>query len=46
MRQRFTNLCRRLHLNHEKPSLTVERFQKPVLEGGQYDLLAALGPMN
>ena len=46
MRQRFTNLCRRLHLNHEKAGLTVDRFQKPVLEGGQYDLLAALGPVN
>jgi len=43
MRQRFSNLCRRLHLNQEKPILDVEHFKKPVLKGGQYDLLSALG---
>ena len=46
MRQRFTNLCRRLRLSEEKTVLSVDHFKKPVLAGGQYDLLAALGPAN
>ena len=43
MRQRFSNLCRRLHLNQEKTTLDIGHFKKPVLKGGQYDLLSALG---
>jgi len=42
MRQRFKNLCRRLKLNAEKVDLDTSQFKKPVLEGGQYDLLDAL----
>jgi len=42
MRQRFGNLCRRLHLGHEKMVLDTSQFKKPVLKGGQYDLLDAL----
>ncbi|MFC4347472.1 PA0069 family radical SAM protein [Kordiimonas lipolytica] len=42
MRQRFTNLCRRLRLNTEKLELATDQFRKPVLEGGQYNLLDAL----
>jgi len=42
MKQRFTNLCRRLHLNEEQVALSVDKFKKPVLRGGQYDLLEAL----
>lgn len=46
MRQRFGNLCRRLRLNQEETALDVEQFKKPILKGGQYDLLAALGPAH
>lgn len=46
MRQRFSNLCKRLKLNHDKPKLDVTSFKKPVLRGGQYDLLDALGPAH
>jgi len=42
MRQRFSNLCRRLRLNTEKLDLATDQFRKPVLEGGQYNLLDAL----
>jgi len=42
MRQRFSNLCRRLHLGHEQKALDTTRFKKPVLKGGQYSLLDAL----
>jgi len=42
MRQRFSNLCRRLHLNEEKAALDVASFKKPVLKGGQYSMLDAL----
>ena len=43
MRQRFSNLCRRLHLDHDKMALDTSKFKKPVLKGGQYSLLDALG---
>ena len=46
VRQRFSNLCRRLHLNQDETDLDVAQFKKPILKGGQYDLLAALGPVN
>ncbi len=45
MRQRFKNLCRRLHLNEDIPALDIAQFKKPVLAGGQYDLLAGLGEL-
>jgi DNA repair photolyase len=42
MRQRFSNLCRRLHLNEENNALDVSHFKKPILKGGQYTMLDAL----
>tara|TARA_R110002096_G_scaffold78149_3_gene184137 strand:- start:198 stop:1316 length:1119 start_codon:yes stop_codon:yes gene_type:complete len=46
MKQRFMNLCRRLQLNAERAQLDVAHFKKPVLKGGQYNMLDALGPLN
>ncbi len=46
MKQRFINLCRRLRLNIERAQLDVAHFKKPVLKGGQYNMLDALGPLN
>jgi len=46
MKQRFLNLCKRLKLNTNQTLLDVTRFKKPILKGGQYNLLDALGPLN
>ncbi|MBL4837797.1 MAG: PA0069 family radical SAM protein [Kordiimonadaceae bacterium] len=46
MKQRFVNLSKRLQLGVEKTVLDVAQFKKPVLKGGQYSMMDALGPVN
>lgn len=46
MKQRFVNLSKRLRLNIEKASLDIAHFKKPVLKGGQYSMMDALGSLN